>query len=554
MPLTPLFPTNEALKIKQGRTGDCYLLAAIDCIINGNVDGLNHIKKMFEQTEDGVYVKIKRTQLYHDSKNFTPEKLEGKYTHTYDPDSNEDIFFVSNERLQLIDDALDGVSTNSLAVKILERISSYYFTGEFVYYDEADPNASLYAHKQRKNQSLSSTSFVGKLLGVEAEDLQDVNTIIKLKSIIPGQPVYISMEYNQGDKFNQNHSRHALKLDRITCDRLGNYIFVLINPWNNQQEESYSLKQIVSKNPRFCIFNVDKIHHELMGLVCNFSEKIRISSFQYRNLISIFRLIKSSIETLSKNEQSSCLQLCLKLSCTAEEFESLSKEDQQLFSEIIIQSKGFTENLTPLLIKSKRFYYFINNFQGLAENIDFKSNKSFLFDSFLIEKNIQNGNDLIDNLHQLSTRQPSISRALFIESVNNFKEKFGMEFSEFVQRLCVDSPSRYQKLIELAHYPHSRKEFTDSIEQTVHNRQMRFFNSKLVEIKTIGVSLEKEMYQMLEWVRSQSNALKKHNALEISSKTIFLEDKLTETTKKVQQQEYEDLIISQLDAISRSLT
>ena len=44
--------------IQQGRSGDCYLLASLDCILSSGSGGIEKIKSLFTQTADGVTVRI----------------------------------------------------------------------------------------------------------------------------------------------------------------------------------------------------------------------------------------------------------------------------------------------------------------------------------------------------------------------------------------------------------------------------------------------------------------------------------------------------------------
>lgn len=53
--MTPLFPAeNTPITIKQGHTGDCYLLTAIDCILNSGEEGLPLVKSLFTQTKEAL--------------------------------------------------------------------------------------------------------------------------------------------------------------------------------------------------------------------------------------------------------------------------------------------------------------------------------------------------------------------------------------------------------------------------------------------------------------------------------------------------------------------
>ncbi|MBL7481560.1 hypothetical protein [Legionella bononiensis] len=276
--MTPLFPKDGTpITIIQGQTGDCYLLTALDCIMNSGDEGLQLVKSLFTETEDGVYLRIKRTEIYATSNNFNPDKMKDKYTHHYDPATNEDVFFMDKNRLKVIDEAWGGVDTNALALKIIERISSYYYTGEW---PNENPLASIAAHNIPSRHSMSSTAFVGKFIGVEAHDTHNIDDMIKLKTINPAQPVYISMSYGRPDRYGVIHGRHALRIDKVIQKSNGSYDFVLINPHDNQKREIFSLEEIQKRNYRFSVYNTNTQNHELTQVLLKCSTQVGSYVFQ----------------------------------------------------------------------------------------------------------------------------------------------------------------------------------------------------------------------------------------------------------------------------------
>ncbi len=207
--MTPLFPRDDvAITLSQGKTGDCYLLAALDCVFNLGKEGRDAIKSLFTETDDGVIVRIKRSKQ---SAFLKPEKMKGKYEYFHDTITDEDVFKISTEKLGEIDKTTIGAQTNSLAVKILERISSYYYVSDW---NNDGILASVLAHNIALRHSDTSTTFVGTLLGIDAYDTRDLDQIIKLKTINPQLPVYISMSYGKPDIFGKFHGRHALRVER----------------------------------------------------------------------------------------------------------------------------------------------------------------------------------------------------------------------------------------------------------------------------------------------------------------------------------------------------
>ncbi|HEN5600279.1 TPA: hypothetical protein U6322_002441, partial [Legionella pneumophila] len=98
---TPLFPKNDGfVTIRQGKTGDCYLLATLDCILNSGPEGYAAIKSLFKETKDGIEVRFKSSDL---SQNLQKDKLQGKYKYHYDPINNQDVFFIDKKKIQEID-------------------------------------------------------------------------------------------------------------------------------------------------------------------------------------------------------------------------------------------------------------------------------------------------------------------------------------------------------------------------------------------------------------------------------------------------------------------
>jgi hypothetical protein len=248
--MTPLFPEKgQHILIKQKKAGDCYLLCSLDCILNGGTENRGIAQSKFTQTPEGVILRIKRTDQ---SKNLNPEKMKGKYTYSYDAQTDEDVIFIDNNKLEAIDNDPLGVESNSLAVKILEHISSYYYIG---HWENTDPSASLVAHGIPIRHKESSTIFVGKLLGLEAIDTQDINAIIKLKAMYPDEPIYISMDYGNRDASGHIHGRHALRIEQITPMQNGDYQVVLVNPWDNTKQEIFTLSEIKTRHCRFSIFD-----------------------------------------------------------------------------------------------------------------------------------------------------------------------------------------------------------------------------------------------------------------------------------------------------------
>lgn len=262
---TPLFPNDDTLiTIQQGKVGSCYLLASLDCILNTSLDGRRKVKSMFTETEDGsVTVRIKRTSY---SKYLKPEKVSKKYQHYYDSECDQDVFVIHPTRLDYIDKPSLGVRTNSLAVKIIERLSSYYYVRD---YEGGDVFESLMAHNSSSRHGGDAAAFVGKLLDVYCEKVHNLSELIKLKTFRPNQPVYLGMFYQTG--------RHGFRLDKVIVNPSSpcGYDVVLVNPWDNQKTEIYSLGEIQNRNARFCVFDANPEAYRVTRMLLRCSDEIR---------------------------------------------------------------------------------------------------------------------------------------------------------------------------------------------------------------------------------------------------------------------------------------
>ncbi|MFT4058562.1 MAG: hypothetical protein QM652_03340 [Legionella sp.] len=150
--MTPLFPIDGKLQIKQGDTGDCYLLTALECIYYAGEEAQRAFKSLFKRKYTGVELRIKQmgeSDLLH-----TKDRLAKKYNYHYDANTKEHVFFFTNDVLQEIDDFKGGIQTNSLAVKILERISAHFYN-----FDWQNEFNSVTAHDKEEDIKQRSPSF-----------------------------------------------------------------------------------------------------------------------------------------------------------------------------------------------------------------------------------------------------------------------------------------------------------------------------------------------------------------------------------------------------------
>ncbi|AMP88999.1 hypothetical protein [Legionella pneumophila] len=343
--MTPLFPEkNTPLTIKQGPVDDCYLLVALDCIFNSGDEARQLLAAKFTQTPLGLTVRIKRN---NQSTRLDSQKMRGKYIHVYDRNTDEDVFFIGQQKLKEIDNSKKGVQTNSLAIKVLERISSYYYTGDW---DHTNESGSLTAHSIRQRHMETSTRFVGKLLGIHAEDTEEMDAIIKLKLMNPKEAVYISFAYGEPDANGKIHERHALRIDKVVTKTNGGYDFILVNPWDNQKQEIFSLEELEKRDCRFCTFSLNQQRHEITRILLK--NPIEQGQYIFANP-ELFNLLlqmqKLSLLSDAKNIQV-CINLHKQMPYLASLYNSLTSDEQKKLIQGMVDTKGDTEKFIKHLI------------------------------------------------------------------------------------------------------------------------------------------------------------------------------------------------------------
>ncbi|WP_115710019.1 hypothetical protein [Legionella sainthelensi] len=268
MPLTPLLPANDSpITINQGNTGDCYLLASLDCILKSGPEGRQTLKNLFTETEKGIEVRINYNAQ---SKFLYLEALKEKYGYREDNENHQHVIFIDRERLEEIDNTPGGVQSNALAVKILEHLIPYFFIAKW---DHTQPQASFSAHSGKNRfGTLSEARFVADILNIQTEDylINQLDDIIKLKDINASQPVYLAMAYGEIDTFGKTHGGHALRLNKIMANKKepNRTTFFLINPWHNQEKpEIYTLDEIKQRNAHFSIFNPESSCKDIRSIL-----------------------------------------------------------------------------------------------------------------------------------------------------------------------------------------------------------------------------------------------------------------------------------------------
>lgn len=241
---TPLFPAdNQRVIIKQGKVGNCYLLAGLDCVLNEMQGGRALAKQRFVQYPDGsVRVQIPRNSH---SPHLNPAVIGSKYI-LDQSDPNFDYWHIPKSEIDRMDAAGGkGAESNCLAVKIMERLSSYYFVKPP---KTAGIGESLIAHDHKhhgERYTGTAPAFVANLMGVHVDQMfgserdrrvnfdRNIDKLIRLKQMDPNAPVYLELDWGEPDAHGRIHGRHAVRVEKIVPDGRGSYNVHIVNPWDN---------------------------------------------------------------------------------------------------------------------------------------------------------------------------------------------------------------------------------------------------------------------------------------------------------------------------------
>ena len=263
--MTNLFSSFSKTQIQQGKTGDCYLLAILDGLMNNGPEGLDMIKALFRQSTDEVIVlRIPRSDL---SNNLIGKDLS-QYHYYVDTLTDEDVFTIDHHKCAEMERNMHGVQTDALAVKILERVCSYYYRNHW-----QSITTSIAAHSIRKmaianDAPLRSIQFVQKWLALETHPIVNLNHLFLIKQIFPNLPIYMSMDFEP--------SRHSYQFEAlISADcNMNNAQLQVWNPWNNQVLETHSFTSIL--NNRHPEFHLIKTHVTAYQLACILLEELNV--------------------------------------------------------------------------------------------------------------------------------------------------------------------------------------------------------------------------------------------------------------------------------------
>ncbi|RUR13340.1 hypothetical protein [Legionella sp. km772] len=312
MPRTPLFPPNGVrAEIIQGEVGSCYLLTSLDLALNVVEGGRDLARQRFIEYPDGsIGIKIPRNRH---SSHLDPAVIGSRYI-LDKRDPNFDEWIIPKAEVDRIDSdsrvPKRGVSSsNCLAVKLLERLSTYYYVKPP---RVAGIGESILAHNHmgRGERYLDTApGFVATLMGMHTDKLfgdhdmvsrsnnfnSNIQKLIHLKQINPNSPVYIEMNYGQPDAFGRIHSAHALRVDKITPHPSipGEYEFHLVNPWDNSPTkiEKFTIAELKRRSAWFSHFSMTPTHALVTNLLCQCDVELGKRAHTNRHLMNALLMV-----------------------------------------------------------------------------------------------------------------------------------------------------------------------------------------------------------------------------------------------------------------------
>lgn len=232
-------------EIYQGKTGDCYLLAALQALIR-NPSTQHYLESLFSiSAENQLILTIPHNSFSVNLKNVGKETLQKRgYLYAYNKALNQDNFVISEEKLKdIIEKA--AVWTPSLGVKILEDLIPYYFT---LNWTKNNSMTSISAHSLKKRLGPSCFSlerFLGEILQLSVQQMTIYKEYSKLESCIK-QPIIVSLLTELKD------CRHVYTLKKIINDN-----YFLINPQTNRVEK-FPFEKLFNREPIFTVYSLKK--------------------------------------------------------------------------------------------------------------------------------------------------------------------------------------------------------------------------------------------------------------------------------------------------------
>lgn len=245
----PLFPVNEPIKIDPNSNNNHFLLAFLDGFIN-HMEGLNHLKSLFRENADGsVTLRIKRAVQ---SAYFQPENVENSCIYNYNEVSGEDEFRFPHQLITEIKNS-NRIVTNCLAVKILERVSSY-----VTYNSPKVPGEPLLCGVlPSKSDQRKDSVYIGGLANLYAQDNLSIDKLANIQKVLSDLPIYLSMESPQNGLNVKGNGRSIYRVVHISNAGKEDEAIILVNPWTTGKLEPYGSKDLMNNKLSGCFFAPD---------------------------------------------------------------------------------------------------------------------------------------------------------------------------------------------------------------------------------------------------------------------------------------------------------
>lgn len=239
-----------------------------------------------------------------------------------------------------------------MAVKILERLTPYYFS---CFWDNKPRAASVLAHNidQPHDSKVTNRIFLSQVFGIPCHTDYEVDKIIRLKLLFPNYPVYISMKYGEVGSDPNEPDRHALRIDKVIPDEkiFGNYQFILVNPWNNQTTETHTLNALIKAECNFCIYITNPNEYALMGSVLELPSPHDQYVITNPVLLEIIRQAKQTFDTLDDKSIMRCVSLYQQMEYIPTLFDAFTEDMQTEFIHHLFQVTEKDQLLGILLKK-----------------------------------------------------------------------------------------------------------------------------------------------------------------------------------------------------------
>lgn len=272
-PLPVLFTQNPTIR-QSPNHGNCFLLAALDSLLS-SPENRSAVTSIFRESDEGIQVRIRhpRNLLEPPVTEERRKELKDKYHYIYDDRTKESVFMLDKLRLHVIDISELGVESNSLGIKILERLANYLYAPI-----QPDFQGSAVPHFLRNldRSIFGVVGFLEQLLDVRIErgalstkDQQNCYSFYKialLKRESPSTSIFIAMDEDTGG--------HVWSLGTITGTHIDvvrtlmhQPMFLLKNPWDTSQSERFTFAEIERRNGIAGIIKPKKIESELLFAV-----------------------------------------------------------------------------------------------------------------------------------------------------------------------------------------------------------------------------------------------------------------------------------------------